>query len=1366
MSQEHKDVRQRLARLTTAQRSLLAKRLGTAKNDARGRFAHAAAEAVPPLVSVDRSRALPASWSQQRLWFLQQLDPAAGAAYHIPTGLRLQGELHRDALQAALDALVARHEVLRTSFAVRDDEPLQQIARADVGFCLIEHDLSGLPAATRQRRIEEISACEAGEPFDLSSGPLIRGQLLQLGQEDHLLLITQHHIVSDGWSSGVMVREIAALYGAFSQGRPSPLPALQIQYADYAVWQRQWLQGEALQAQIEFWKSQLAGAPDLLALPTDRPRPGIQSYAGAHVELRLPGALVLGLRRLSQRREVTLFMTLLAGWAACLSRFSGESDLVIGVPVANRRRSELESLIGFFSNTLALRVRLDCDPTVAELLAHIKDNTLQAYANQDIPFAQVVEVLQPPRSLSYNPIFQVALAFDNAPGERVLSLPGLSVTKFDLPLSGAKFDLSLSLRDSGDAVEGVLEYATDLFDRPTIERMSGHLLCLLEAMVADDRQRISELNLLSAAQREQLLVRFNEAPAVHGKSGLIHEWFEAQARRTPDALAVMYEGESLTYAQLNGRANQLARYLRERGVGADQRVGICVERSLQMVLGLLGILKAGGAYVPMDPSSSAERLAYLLEDAAPRVLLIQEPLRARLPATSVGVVALDSEWREIARCSAENLDTERGELGAHHLAYVIYTSGSTGHPKGVMVEHGNVTRLFSTTQAWFHFNERDVWTLFHSFAFDFSVWELWGALLYGGRLVVVPHLTARSAPEFYRLVCEQGVTVLNQTPSAFARFIDAQAQSTQRHALRVVIFGGEALEFRSLKPWLKRHEVHQPQLVNMYGITETTVHVSYRALSEEDVNSERSSLIGNPIADLKMYLLDRHRQPVPLGVRGEIYVSGAGVARGYLNRAQLTAERFLDDPFSGAAPARMYRTGDLARRRADGALEYLGRNDQQVKIRGFRIELGEIEVQLRRHPQLKEALVVARDEGAGEKRLVAYVIPDKPADAQIPLCAETLRTHLQAVLPEYMIPSAFVRLAAFPLTANGKLDREALPAPDQNSVASAQYEAPRGEIETIIAGIFEDLLKVPRIGRNDNFFDLGGHSLLLLKVLAAMRAKIGRPPIMAWLFQAPTPAQLAALVSRKRIDETWKHLVQLNEGVDRDPLFFLNGFNGNLDDYLNIVRFIEPSLPIYGLQVETTVAENADIRESLNSRMESYERELRCVQPRGPYRLCGYSFGGSEAFELARRLEDSGEEVLLILLDAYRQSKSFRLQSWLPRILMMIRSGTMLTTARRKLLNLYRYELHRWVTRRDRDLKHALTRNAKQRRFKPFSGRVVLFKSDGFEQWAYQPRLDGFNGWKNLVAGRIEVIRIHCGHEGLVVDPAVKSVVQHLNAIL
>ncbi|MGI8443339.1 non-ribosomal peptide synthase/polyketide synthase [Pectobacterium versatile] len=1061
----------------------------------------------PSIKKVDRNMPLPLSFAQQRLWFIGQLDQAASQAYHLPAALRLTGKLDKPALTAALDSLIARHESLRTHFALVEGQPCQQIASEETRFCLSSLDLRNLDETARAKRVAELTESEAREPFDLMLGPLIRGQLLQLGDEEHVLLITQHHIISDGWSLGIFVREFSALYRAALGGHTAHLPPLPIQYADYAAWQRDWLKEDTLAEQRDFWHNRLQGAPALLELPTDRPRPAVQRYAGSHVSFHLSADVLSALKIQGHQQGTTLFMTVLTAWSLVLSRLSGQDDIVVGTPIANRTRHELEGLIGFFVNTLALRIELNQCKTLEALLAQVREQSLSAYAHQDLPFDQVVEVLQPARSLSYSPVFQVMLALNNTSSQR-LTLPDLDVSFIEQPKHSAQFDLMLSISETDNGLTGSLEYAVDLFDRETIERVAGYVVNVLTAIATDVTQPLWSVPMLSADERQQVLLDFNPANAELPVPALIQARFEAQVQRSPDATAVVFESRSLSYQALNRRANQLAHHLIRLGVKPDDRVAICVERSPEMIIGLLAILKAGAAYLPLDPTYPSERLAYMLDDATPVALLTQSTLTAILPDTTLPTVLLDAHDAFDAQPD-HNPDAHALGVTPDHLAYVIYTSGSTGKPKGVMVEHASVTRLLDATQDYFHFDSNDVWSQFHSFAFDFSVWEIWGALAYGGKLVVVPALCARSPQEFYSLLCRERVTVLNQTPGAFRQLIAAQDDT--EHALRCIIFGGEALELHMLAPWITNNPLERTRLINMYGITEITVHATFRELTAADISAGRGSLIGTPLPDLRAYLLDPHGQPVPVGVGGELYIGGAGVARGYLNRPELTAERFIADPFSESPVTRLYKTGDLARWLPDGTLDYLGRNDFQVKVRGFRIELGEIESRLVQCSGVKEAVVLAREDVPGDIRLVAYVQPQSEAVLEPAELRQQLSTHLA----DYMLPSAFVTLDTFPLTPNGKLDRKALPAPERSAVVTRDYEEPVGDIETALAEIWQDLLGLERVGRYDHFFELGGHSLLIVSLIEKLR-HLGLKLDVRSVFTAPTLIELADAVQHDR----------------------------------------------------------------------------------------------------------------------------------------------------------------------------------------------------------------------------------------------------------
>ncbi|MCI3945700.1 non-ribosomal peptide synthetase [Pseudomonas syringae] len=1053
---------------------------------------------LPDITPVDRGSDLPLSFAQQRLWFLAQMD-GASTAYHMPAGLRLHGLLDRSALQGALDQVVARHEALRTRFVRHAHlHAVQHIDAQDIGFSLRHVDLQDQAEAGQQ--LQALLREEAQAPFDLAQGPLARGTLIRLGETEHVLLVTLHHIISDGWSIGVLTREVAALYEAFSQGLADPLPPLTLQYADYAAWQRHWLNGDVLDKQSRYWQATLADAPAQLDLPTDRPRPAEQDYRGATLPVAFDEDLTRDLKALAKRHGVTLYMTVLSAWAALLSRLSGQQDVVIGSPMANRTRSEVEPLIGFFVNTLAIRIDTSAQPSVETLLSRVKAQVLAAQAHQDLPFEQVVEIVNPQRSLSHSPLFQAVLSWQDA-GISQAALGALTLEDLHVLNDISKFDVSLNLGEAQGRLLGSLEYATALFDGATAQRYLGYLERILRAMTADEQCVLDGVELLDSSERQRLLQDLNETrePYPHGLT--IHQLFEHQAGIRGHALALAFEDQRLSYSELNRQANRLAHYLIGLGVQPDDKVAICAERSTDMVVGLLAILKAGAGYVPVDPAYPAERIAYLLEDSAPAVVLAQDATLAVLSAVSAPLVNLDQPvWQD-----QSDLNPQRDALNSGHLAYVIYTSGSTGLPKGVMIEHGNVTRLFASTREWFEFGADDVWALFHSFAFDFSVWEIWGALLHGGTLLLVPQLVTRSPQACYELLCESGVTVLNQTPSAFRQLINAQGENPRPHALRQVIFGGEALDTRILKPWYARPLNADTQLFNMYGITETTVHVTCYPLSETDVNGGVSP-IGKRIPDLRLYVLDAYGQPVPPGVTGELYVGGAGVARGYLNRAELNAERFLSDPFAPTPDARMYRTGDLARWTSDDSLIYLGRNDDQVKIRGFRIELGEIEAKLASHASVHDVVVIPREDAPGDQRLVAYFTA---ADA--PVDIESLRAHLQSLLPDYMVPAAYVHLAALPLTANGKLDRQALPKPTAEAFAHRLHEPAQGPTENLLAHIWQALLGIENIGRNDHFFALGGHSLLAVSLIERLREHNVAADVRA-VFSAPILRDMAVAI--------------------------------------------------------------------------------------------------------------------------------------------------------------------------------------------------------------------------------------------------------------
>ncbi|MDU8573065.1 amino acid adenylation domain-containing protein [Pseudomonas syringae] len=1027
------------------------------------------------------------SYAQQRQWIIWQLEPHS-AAYNIPLALRLHGALNVEALRRSVEQLIERHETLRTTFEQQGDEALQVVHPVSPFALGVEQLAAG-------ESVEAWVDRHVQQPFDLLQGPLLRVNVLRLNGQEHVLVLTQHHIVSDGWSMPIMVEELMQFYQAASLGRELKLAPLPIQYADYALWQRNWLEMGEQERQLAYWKQQLGEQQPILELPTDRPRPALRSYQGARLNVELDAALLDGLKVLARQQGITLFMLLLASLQTLLHRYSGQADIRVGVPVANRTRSETQGLIGFFVNTQVLKAEFTTQTSVAELLQQVKHTAVQAQAHQDLPFEQLVEALQPQRDLSRSPLFQVAYNHQSEGHNQTRELAGLRLEYQVSDKHTAQFDLTLDTCERPDGLTAALTYATDLFDASTIERMAGHWRNLLSGMCRDVNQRIADLPLLSVDERQDTLRDWNRDIAVYPSDYCAHQRIEIQAERTPLAIALSFGAEQMSYQQLNRRANQLAHKLREQGVGPDMRVGLAAERSLEMIVGMLAILKAGGAYVPLDPDYPQDRLSFLMQDSGIELLLTQAHLLGQLPIPAhVQTLDLADALNDYST------DNPISQTAPDNLAYVIYTSGSTGKPKGTLLAHHNLMRLFAATDDWFTFSEKDVWTLFHSFAFDFSVWEIFGALLHGGRLVIVPREVTRSPEDFHALLVEQQVTVLNQTPSAFKQLMRVACDSSLPLSLQKVIFGGEALDVASLKPWFERFGDQAPQLINMYGITETTVHVSYRPITLADTQNPASP-IGEAIPDLSWYVLDADFNPVALGCSGELHIGHAGLARGYHHRAALTAERFVPDPFSNDG-GRLYRTGDLARYRAAGTIEYAGRIDHQVKIRGFRIELGEIEARLHALPAVREVSVLAL-----EGQLAAYLVPTEP-DQDQPTLRETLKSQLRAHLPDYMVPTHFIVLDSMPLTANGKLDRKALPAPDASQL-QATYSAPQGELEQQLAAIWADVLKLERVGRSDNFFELGGHSLLATQVISRIRQQLDVELSLRDLFEARDLAAFA-----------------------------------------------------------------------------------------------------------------------------------------------------------------------------------------------------------------------------------------------------------------
>jgi len=1331
--------------------------------------------------TIDGTKIFPSSFVQQRLWFLDQLQPG-NPAYNAFRALRLRGPLHIFALEKSIQEVVRRHESLRTTLRLKEGQVIQVVS--DFQPILISLvDLSSFHLRERETRLQQTLADHSNRPFDLAQGPLLRIHLIRISEDDHVLALAIHQSISDPASFDLFFKELSTLYSAFVGDEPSPLSELSLQYGEYAASMRAWLQGEVLEKQLSYWKKQLSGNLPLLELPVDRRRPAFQFLSRRSKSLTLSPELTAALQKLCQRQGTTLFMTLLAAFQALLHRYSRQEDIVVGSPIAGRNRRETEGMIGALMNTLVLRADLSGNPTFLELLERVRLATLGALEHQDLPFERLVDELQPQRDQNQSPLFQAMFDLQSL-RPPTFEFKGIQIELMPNPPDSTLFDLTLTVNRLGEGLETSWIYSADLFDASTIDRMTHHFENLLEGIVADPTQLVSKLPLLTASERKQLLIDWNETETHYRPDETIHERFESQARHTPDAVAISYEGATLTYRELNERANQIAHYLKKRGVGPEILVGLCVERSLEMVAGILGILKAGGAYLPLDPVYPKDRLSFILKDAEAPILLTQKRLLSGLPAHVSRVICLDEDAGEIAKESAKN----PGELAdAESLAYVIYTSGSTGKPKGTLVTHYNVVRLFQATEGWFHFGEKDVWTLFHSHAFDFSVWEIWGALLYGGKLVVVPYLVSRSPEAFYSLLKKEGVTVLNQTPSAFRQLIqvdEATRFDNDPLALRYVIFGGEALEFQSLKSWFERHGDEHPQLINMYGITETTVHVSYRPVKISDVGS--GSLIGEPIPDLQIYILDPHLEPTPIGVAGEIYVGGMGVARGYLNRPELNAEKFIPDRFRQKPGERLYRSGDLARYMANGDIEYLGRIDHQIKIRGYRIELGEIETRLMTHPNVRETVVLALDD-AGDKRLIAYLVARKtPAPS-----TQELRAFLKQHLPEYMVPSAFVALDQMPLTAHGKVDRRTLAVIQPHELPSNErYVAPRNELEMSVAKIWSEVLNVPKVGIRDNFFDLGGHSMMAVRLFAQIKKQLGLDFPLSALFEHPNIEQLVKLKREKNVSQSC--LVPIQPLGNKSPIFWvhtLGGDSGGLFRYKKIIDLLGTDQPSYGIRAPQEPF--TDFHEM----SAHYIEQIRKIQPSGPYFLVGYCFGGNVAFEMAQQLRARGEEVaFLALLEAEAPAGIGRhftwsgmghfaanFYYWLCDFLQQ-KPGKMVLRIRNKVKRTARHigkkifrfkkdisqmEVEAFLNELDYPVEHRKHAQAHWQALykyvpKPYPGHMTLFRVRKQRLACFNPSL----GWDELARDGANVKIIPGSHERVFDEPHIKILAEQIQSCL
>jgi amino acid adenylation domain-containing protein len=1331
------------------------------------------------------------SFAQQRLWFLAQLDPNA-PAYHITKTLKLQGDLNVVVLQQSLDAIVAQHEALRTNFIAPDGNPVQVMSQPrSVELKVI--DLKSYPESDRTK-VQQLLQDQAQHPFDLTSDLMLRASLLVLSPQEHILLLVMHHIAGDSWSMSILFEQLTTFYEAFLKGLPSPVAESPIQYADFAVWQRQWLSGEVLENQLNYWKQQLEGANRVLELPADRPRPAIQTYQGAKQSFVLPQSLSTALYILSQQEGVTLYMTLLAAFQTQLYRYTGQQDIVIGSPIAGRNLPELEELIGFFVNTLVLRTDLSANPSFRELLQRVRTVVMSAYAYQDLPIDKLIDELQPERSLSYHPLFQVMFVLQNTP-RQTLELPGLTLTPYDWDHVTSRLDLTLSITETEQGLQGVWEYNTDLFDASTISRMSGHFQTLLESIVTNPEQQISELPLLTAAERHQLLVEWNNTQANYPQDKCIHELFEQLVERTPDKVALMFEEQQLTYQQLNTRANQLAHYLRTLGVGPEVLVGIFVERSLEMVVGLLAILKAGGAYVPLDPSYPKDRLAFMLQNSQPLVLLTQEFLITELPEHTAQIVCFDRDLPSIAQHITENLNQTATTA---NLAYVIYTSGSTGKPKGVQVTHANLCHYAQAMGQALGITAEDIYLHTASIAFSSSVRQLMVPIAAGATVKIATSEQRIDPKACFLAIKQHDVTVIDIVPSYWRNCIHTLAslepenrQALLNNKLRLIVSASEPLLSDIPMEWTFGFQ-HGAQLINMFGQTETCGIVATYPIPPQQDERVKIVPLGRAIANTQIYLLDSHMQPVPIGVPGELHIGGLALARGYLNRPELTEEKFIPNPFRQEPGERLYKTGDLARFLPDGSIEFIGRSDYQVKIRGFRIELGEIEAVLSQHPTVRQTVVIAREDDRGEKRLVAYVVPNGGSE---PIVSD-LRRFLKEKLPEYMVPFAFVLLDALPLTPSGKVNRSVLPAPDLASNPEATFVAPRNELEQQLAQIWEEVLHLQPIGVKDNFFDLGGHSLLAVHLFAQIEQKFGKKLPLATLFQSGTVEALAKLLCLEEATShqltevgedtsvnSWSPLVAIQPNGSKPPLFLIHALGGEVLCYRPLAMNLGADQPVYGLQQQ-----GLDGEQPLLTRVEDmaaqYIQAMQTVQPNGPYYIAGYSFGGVLALEIAQQLHSQGEKVgLFAMIDTYVPGTEKRSPFFMRVVEHMnnfIQQGP--AYLQRKLVGWsewgkfhiqHKYKQLLKVSEslpesdQHLDILDANTKTHNQYTYQVYPGSMTLLRTDDKNRdEAEGMQYDPLFGWGEVISGEIDVHHIPGSHYTLLEEPNVKVLAEKLQLCL
>ena len=1263
-TQDPSDVNARLARLSDAQRTLLEKRL------LEQRAAVAAASQIPRR---DVVSPVPLSYSQELLWLLSQLD-SRGVAYNAPAAFRLHGPIDTSALQRALDALVARHEILRTTYDLVDDRPMQIVTSSgSVELQLV--DLSDLQEEEQEAQLLSLLHAESEHPFDLRVDPVLRPFLIRMGPDDHVFFNVMHHVATDGWSRAVLHGDLTELYEAALERREPRLSPLTIQYGDYAVWHRRWLDGGVLEQQLDHWKEALRGAPSRLELPTDKPRPAVRAYEGDHTSRMISMEIRKRLEEIARTGDSTLFIALLSAFGVLLHRYSGQDDIVIGTPFAGRNRSELESMIGYFINPLALRVDASEDPSFAELLARARETTLSAFAHADVPYEMVVRATTPERDLSQTPVFQVMMVLHNPEWERKrpkFEPTGVTATELVHEKGWAKFDLLLGMSQRATGLNTTWEYSTELFDDATAVRIGRHFEKLLDSIAADPERPISRLSMLLDDERSVILSRWSKAPAEFPTGPLVKDRFEEWAARTPTADAVVFEGERLTYEELDTRANRLAHRLRNLGVAPGKLVGIYMTKSLDLVVAVLAVIKAGGAYVPLDPMYPEDRIAFMLEDARPAVLVTAGDLP---PAAALDETAVFSDWAGLADEPTSPLPTVATD---DDLAYVIYTSGSTGRPKGSLITNGSLMNAFYAYEEAYRLTSETTSHLqMASFSFDVFTGDFIRSLLSGSKLVLCPLEVVMDPAALYGLITDEHVDCAEFVPAVATLLFEHVESIGAALDLRVLVVSSEGWR-TDRHEFYKRLSSPRTRLINAYGLTEATIDSTYFE-AEEDLLPDRFVPIGRPLANSEIYILDRNLEPVPPGVPGELCIGGAGVALGYLNRPELTAKSFVESPFDSGG--RLYRTGDLARWLPGGNVEFLGRADRQLKIRGFRIEPGEIEAVLERHPAVRTAAVLAWERQQGNAMLVAYV---EPLDAGSPPDSHELRELVAAELPAFMVPATFTTVDAFPVTPNGKLDRSALPAPDTSHLVAERIE-PRTERERALAAIWQEVLELSEpIGVTEDFFSLGGHSLLAVRLLSKVDRAFGTKLPLTTLFEEGTVERMAQRVEELLGTETrLPTLTPLRSSGTGPPLFLFHGHDGELLIYKALVNALSADQPVYGIQPVGLDGRELPLL-SVHDMAAHYVSELRRFAPEGPYLLCGYCFSGVLAYEVAHQLSQHGHTpALLALIDArplgHRQ---------LP---------TRLELERAKYRDFREAELRgklRWIARRAKGVGHKIRRKA------------------------------------------------------------------------